>query len=334
MANKRKEISEEHKIYIEEYYNNVSIRQIAKDLGIDKYYVKRYMEENNLTVSNKIKTIRVCDYTSEEEQFIKDNYLNMPYSQIAKKLNKSEQAIRTKISKMGLKNKSEKWSNKELKLLKEVYPKYIGRYLVENYFPNRNIQSINKKAEKLGLKKETNNRFTKNDLKQKLINLANELGRTPLYSELSGRDDIPSVGTYSRYFGGYEQACIECGLEVKKCLFGNYVNTYIAKDNVTLCLSKAELVITNFFIDNNISFEKEKYYSDIFNEDYGYKRCDWYLDEYDIIVEYFGLPNKDYYKKKMDEKYKICKSHKKELIGITDRYVNENKLKKIFKKYI
>jgi len=86
--------------------------------------------------------------------------------------------------------------------------------------------------------------------------------------------------------------------------------TYRSKNN-DLCLSQPELIITNLFINNDLLYEKEAYYS-IFTDDIrcGYKRCDWFLSNGDgIIVEFFGMERRESYKKRMVVKQTICKDN-------------------------
>lgn len=329
----RKKLNQVEQEYIKNNFQYKSILAMERESGISKYYIKEYMKSENLKVEKIPRTIRKDGYSVKEEQFIKENYLRLSYREIGQILGRKESAISSKISKMGL-VKSRKWTQKEIEILKQVYPIYPNSYIIKSYLPHRDKNCMVDKAMELGLKKERKFHYTKEQLKDFLIDFAKELGRTPLTTDIHNNGEIPSVSTYTRYFGSYEQACVECGLEMKQCLFGNYITKNIAKDNKTICLSNSELFITNFLIDNNIRFEKEKTYSDIFNRDYGLKRSDWYLTDYDVIVEYFGLHDKDFYKEKMEQKIKICKQNNKKLIAITDRCLTDNKLQNIFKKFI
>lgn len=335
MANKKKVLTDYQKDYILNNYNSISINKMAEHLNINAHLVKVFIKENNLVITNKIKTSRSCDYTDKDIEFIKNNYFNMAYKDIAKHLNKTEGAIASKVSKMGLSLKSEKWSKYEIEILNKYYPFYSTTYIINKFIPNRNWRTINAKAMELGISKIYRSKFDKDELKNMLIDLSIELGKTPTISDLLNNENIPSPLTYSKYFGSYENACLECGLKPNICLFGNYTNALIAKDNKTICYSNGELTITNYFIDNNIKFEKEKYYSEICNcEKFGLKRCDWYLIDYDIVIEYFGLSNKDYYKIKMDEKIRLCLENSIQLIGITERILTNNVLNKKFKDFI
>lgn len=335
MANNSKSLDINQKQYIIDNYKSKSIRSMSRELGITPYQVKKYMINNKLSIDEKIITKRRCDYTMEQEDFIIQNYKIMPYKKIANILGKTEYAIACKISKMNLELKSKKWTTEELSVLKDVYSNYNSSYISKTYLTNRSVGEINKKAIQLNLCKESRNRFTKSDLKRMLVEFSEQINRTPTATDLMNNENIPSILTYAKYFGGYIEACTECGLKPNMCLFGEYSNMLLAKDDKTWCLSNSELIITNFLIDNNIVFEKEKYYNEICDDvRFGEKRCDWYLPYYNVVVEYFGLSNKDYYKSKMENKIDLCNDNEIPLIPIQDRRLTTSFLKEIFSEYI
>ena len=290
------------------------------------------MNEANLKVEKVPKARRKDGYSLEEEYFIRQNYLTMSYREIGQALGKSEIAISSKISKMGL-IKSNKWSEEDFEKLYQYYPIYPNSYIANKIITNHLRESINVKASELKIKKDRKFHYTKDQLKEILIDFANDLGRTPTLLELSENEEMPSATSFVRYFGNYENLCNECGLKPNFC-FGNREFFHgFAKDGQTLCLSNAELIITNFLIDNNIKFEKEKEYSEIFNQDLGRIRCDWYLKDYDVVVEYFGFPEKEDYRNVMIRKENICKENHKELIGLSGRMTNKT-LQENFNKFI
>jgi len=98
-----------------------------------------------------------------------------------------------------------------------------------------------------------------------------------------------------------------------------------------LVRSKGELIIDNylFFLGISHLYEKVIYLR-------GYRvKCDWYLPEYDVYIEYWGYSGKSYLKRKK-EKLRLYRNQKKKLISIEnwmfyDIYSNFNKL---LKKYI
>ena len=214
-------------------------------------------------------------YTDDDIEFIKNNFLDMKYEDIANILGKTVSSLTTKINNLGLK-KSIKWSKKEKELLIKNYYKYTNYYLSKNILIGRNKDSINTMARKLGLKKSKNKRnkfYDKDELLNALINLAEELGRTPMCDELS-HHGLPSDTTYRRYFGGYKKACLLAGLEPNYVPHGN-AKIYLSSMN-DICYSWSEYIVTEFFIDNEIYYNKEVLYSQIIDsESCGNKRMDW-----------------------------------------------------------
>ena len=107
--------------------------------------------------------------------------------------------------------------------------------------------------------------------------------------------------------------------------------TYLSK-NGDLCLSGAEKKITDFLIDNNISFLKEvPYYKIVNDESCGKMVSDWVLGD-GTVVEYFGMDRHKEYAEKMKRKIELCKRNNVVLIEIFDKELNN--LKKIFEYYI
>ena len=98
-----------------------------------------------------------------------------------------------------------------------------------------------------------------------------------------------------------------------KCLDGHIVR------------SKGELIIDNFLHNNDIQHEYEKTIKIRGNS----IKCDWYLPELDIYIEYWGYFGKEYMKRK-EEKIKLYKQGKLTLLSIEnimfkDIYLNLEK---------
>lgn len=217
---------------------------------------------------------------------------------------------------MGLKN-IDSWSEEEIKLLKEKYPHYTNKELVKRFFPNRNAESIRTMANKNGIIKSNKKKskwYNEENLINDLKELAIKLNRTPRIFEIK-LYNLPSEATYRRYFGSYSNACEIADLDLNMCLFGESLKVYKSM-NGDKCFSQAEVIITDFFILNNIPYKKEEYYKDYINDNRcKTKRCDWIIYD-NIFVEYFGLPDKSYYYKKMEVKRDICKDNDIKLIEL------------------
>ncbi len=101
--------------------------------------------------------------------------------------------------------------------------------------------------------------------------------------------------------------------------------------------SKGELIIDNYLYILGFNHIYEKKIKILKKP----VKCDWYLPDYDIYIEYWGFHGKNYLKRKK-EKIKLYKKAKLKLISIenymfSDIYTNLNKILKRYintKKYI
>jgi hypothetical protein len=286
-----------------------------------------FKKEDIITKAYKLKIKRECyGYSEEDELFLKNNYINMPIEEISKKLKKSQASIMTKASKMGI-IKMEKWSEEDIQKLIKLYPYYTNEELVP-LFPNRTIVGIMSMATmKLGLKKDESflqDKYYESEklrLLSELITFSEELGRTPTGREINENRNMSGLMTYHRHFGSYSDACKEAGLEINSCLFGK--SFHLESKNGDLCLSKKEKEITDLLIDNNIVYKKEVLYKDIIGENIKNIRCDWLINN-EVIVEYFGMAEKDYYKVRMDEKITLCEEKGLKLISLERKDIKNN----------
>jgi hypothetical protein len=262
----------------------------------------------------KIKRLINAEYSEEEIEILKDKYHLLPTKELMKLLPyRSEFSIATKANKLGLVSR-EKWTQEDLNKLKQLYPTTSNTELAKIF--NRSEISIQCTGNENGLYKAKGFRreFTKEELKERLLDFANLLGRTPTVDEVTRNQDMPGFLTYNRYFGSYRDACLYAGLDPNMNLFGETTHVYYSS-NGDLCLSKSELIITEILIDNNIQYEKEYLYCDLISDVCGLKRMDWLVNE-NIVVEYFGLPEKEYYQERMIEKINLCNKNNVKLIQL------------------
>jgi len=290
----------------------------SKDRIIHKAYELNIKRENYYFTDEELNLL-VSNYSLMSTQDLKDTYFP----------NKTISSLACKANKLGLVSR-EKWTESDTNFVLDNYSSMTN--LEISKLLNRTIGSIaifayNNELEKTYSKME----FTKDYLIKSLQNYAFDLGRTPFSEELIFNENIPSGKTYSRYFGSYAIACQESGLEVNTSLFGNTTLSYFSKNN-DVCLSKSEQIITNFFIDNNIKYNKEIYYKNIIDDvRCGMKRTDWVIGN-NVIVEFFGMPEKEQYKIKMNEKIKICEDNNVKLISLYKKDLV--RLDSIFPEYI
>lgn len=295
-----------------------------------------FKKEDIITKAYKLNIKRECyGYSSEDEEFLKENYLILSVEEICNRLNKSPASIMTKANKMGI-VKMGKWSQDEIDKLIKMYPYYTNDELVE-FFPNRSSVGIMSMATmKLGLYKdeeylsERYYKIEKERMLHELIEYANELGRTPTGREIQENKKLSGIASYHRHFGSYSDACKKAGLEVNACLFGK--SFHLESKNGDICLSKKEKEITDLLIDNNIKYEKEVLYKDILKDDtLSNIRCDWLIND-NIVVEYFGMAEKDYYKERMDKKIALCEEKGLILVSLTRNDIRNN-FKGLMKKF-
>ena len=130
------------------------------------------------------------------------------------------------------------------------------------------------------------------------------------------------IHSATRFFGSWNKAIKECGLEPNKQVF---VRKKIKCSDGHIVDSLSERIIDEYLNSNGIKHEIQKEYP---NSNWV---CDFYLTELDIYVEYFGLYEVDEYKEVADKKIKFCKDEGIKLIQIypSDLYPS-NRLDEIF----
>lgn len=277
--------------------------------------------------AKKLNVTRRKIYTEEQIEFLKENYNTMSIKELSEKLGKTEPSIMTKANKLGL-VKMEKWSEEDIQNLIKIYPYYTNEELLK-FFPNRSLVGISSMATmKLNLYKDEkylSEKYYKNEnerMLKELVDYSIELGRTPTSDEVQENKRLSGIASYYRNFGSYSNACRDAGLEINVSLFGKSIH-HVSK-NGDVCLSSKELEITNILIDNNISYKKELLYKDILKDEYLPSiRTDWYIND-EIIVEYFGMAEKEYYRKRMNEKIDLCKVNELPLIELYPNDIKHN----------
>lgn len=284
-------------------------------------------------------------YSQEEIDLINNN-IHLSTNEIVSLLptRRTASAIDCKLNKEKVVRRA-KWSNDEIEIMKKHYSNYTNPDLKRKYLHHRSLSSIQSEADKLGLSKNRDMLFTtKKDGKKEealllLSEYAKSIGRTPTSREVQSNKSLPGIASYHRYFGSYNKACELAGITPNTCIFGELGEIYYSINN-DICFSKSEKVITDILINSKISFVKEVPYRNIVKDDYnekvlGEKRCDWLIND-KIIVEFFGMPEKEDYAKRIKQKVEICKKYNIPLIALyrkdVDR-VNKKTLKAKFEKF-
>jgi hypothetical protein len=311
--------SDEEIKFLTDYYPLTSSTEIAERLNRKKDDVLQKAHNLGLKRNNYY-------WTEHEITVLRNNYNLLKPKELAKLLNRTPRTITTKAIKLGL-TENKNWTVEEDEQLKSLHSSLPNEEIAEIIGRSRN--SVVCRSSILNLKKskeywDSLKCFSEDDLLLKLIELYNILQRTPTQLDLKNHKDYPSSATYRRYFGSYAKACIKAGLEVNNQLFG-HSHTCLSKNN-DLCLSKSEKIITDIFIDNNTKYEKETLYSNVISDDKcGLRRMDWLINN-NIIVEYFGMPDKDHYLLRMNNKIELCQTHNITLVQLyKEDIVSKNK---------
>ena len=258
--------------------------------------------------------------SSDDELFIVENHGKLTAKELAETFNKTTGAITHIWRKHGIIKKTFEWTNEKVELLKECYS-YKTREEILECLEADNWDIISNKADSLKLKRREFLLLKKDELLDYLISLSEELGRTPTIYDLK---EI-SVSPLIKNFGSYANACEAAGLSPNKSERDGAISSVIYSKNGDRCFSASEMVITNFFIDNNVQYEKEVYYTKLSNDKrFGKMRCDWVINKY-IAIEFFGVNDSDY-RKRSDLKIRLCKKNNVPLIPIYPSEITQKKL--------
>ncbi len=306
-------------------YNFMNIKDLSKITGKSIDMIRHIVSKNNIAKLGHF-------WTDNEIEILKNNYDTKSVKELSVLLNRSESAIWTKASELNITNLC--WSDEEKQILIDKYPHYSNKEISAKFLSNREYYSIRTMARKMGLKKSKEKGlkwFNPDTLLEQLKELADKLGRTPTTYELV-ENGLQSEITYRRYFGAYTKACVLANLEVNIPVYmQGHTKAFLSKNN-DICLSSYEVIITNFLIDNNISYKKEQNYNKYINDKRcKYKVCDWIICN-NIFVEFFGLQGLKSYDIRTKEKIQICKDNNVKLIEIYAKDLKQ--LTKIFQEYL
>lgn len=263
-------------------------------------------------------------WTDDKKDFLKKYYYDASWNFLCSELGTTNRSIiRNQAEKLDLKRKRN-FSKEEDDYLKEHYIKLSIKELSD--FLGRSYNSIKTRLSRLSLRNIIDwEKFSEKELLDMLKQLSEELKRTPGIRELTSHG-LPSSAVYKKHFGSYTNACDLVKIKTDS-LYGNRCFS----KNGDVCLSNCEAVVTDYLIDNDIKYKKDEYYSNYIDIK-SRKTVDWVLLLDKTFVEFFGLPNKSYYKKKMEEKRELCKNNNINLIEIFTKDLRD--LDSIFSNYI
>lgn len=262
----------------------IELDKIPTKKEYDKYRIEGYS-------SNRIQDIFGTPYTTFCSTYI-ENY----YNKYDITIDKYKSLISDYMSKV-----------KRVPLCEELG--YTYKFLITNF--NKNYTEI---LNEMGLEPFQYNQISDEKLLEDFYLLYKKLRHVPSYDELDNSEITCNGVTYNRRFGGIENVCNILNIEYDRHYsFG----TICHDNNGVLCNSTKERDISNFFIENNIEYEKEVSYSELIDSDN--RKFDWKIRCNNKIyyVEYFGLYFMDKKESRVIKSY-INKARKK----IKDLYKN------------
>jgi hypothetical protein len=165
---------------------------------------------------------------------------------------------------------------------------------------------------------------------QKLYDL---LERLPFFNDIDNQEWMSSSSTYKKYLGSLPAIWEALDIEVDEDLLGNnYGMGFTCLDkNRGICRSVPEMIITNIFIDLGLEFEKEYLYKNFIPNLKNLYRVDWFLKNYPVTIEYFGLFSEQSlkndtrtgkYSRKVLEKIRLCDLNNVKLIDLYPEDMN------------
>jgi hypothetical protein len=172
--------------------------------------------------------------------------------------------------------------------------------------------------------------YTKDDVINIVIDIGLKTNKTPQRRDCETKLYHAAV----KFFGTWNKAMEACNLKPNH---SRYQKTRLKCLDGHISDSISEKTIDDWFFKNGIRHEKNKNYPS------SKMHCDFYLLDFDVWVEYFGLCGGgiEEYENAMETKEKIIKDNRFNFISLKpdDLYKNKNisyddKLKNIFGKYI
>lgn len=183
---------------------------------------------------------------------------------------------------------------------------------------------------------------TREEMLEAFNNLYLKLKRVPYTRELDG-ENIAKSSTYFNHFGTVENICKLLNIDYSKHYRATGAGNISFDKNGGKCRSFMEQIISNYYIDNNLEFEKETSYNEFIDHDK--RRFDWklHINGKYYYVEYAGMyyPNKMNssmniaYVKKLDNKIKDLKDIGRydECLFILPDDIKTKTLKEIFEPF-
>ena len=140
--------SEDDLTYIKTHYGNDGPASVAKALGRTKAAVTRKAAKLKITANT-------CGnrkhWSSEETEYLKENYNKIPVKEIAIKLKRSQESVKHKAAALSLREKAKTahrpWTEKEVRYMERNYERQPASVTAKRL--KRTIYSVRRKAETL-----------------------------------------------------------------------------------------------------------------------------------------------------------------------------------------
>lgn len=305
--------TDDKKTLLAQYYPNTEWEELYKILGTSS---KNSIKGQAVKLGISRDLYNKCHRSEEEIQYILQHCETETAAEMGRHLNRNSTFVLRVLKDYNREVfRPASLREEDVSLFIELYPKYTNKYLHERYFPYLSKSQLSAQARKFNLVKDSDKGvkwYDKEDLLEQLEHVIREMGRVPMLTELQDHG-LPSEKTFKRYFGGLTKACELIGVERPN--YNQIVDRLYQDDNHNLCLSKVELDISNFLIQQNISFIKEYNYKNVIPSDIaGQRRFDWKIG--DKYIEYFGLINHTHYKSEADKKIQMCKQFNINLLAL------------------
>lgn len=173
---------------------------------------------------------------------------------------------------------------------------------------------------------------TKDELLNDFHDLYMKLGRVPSHEEIDLCEFTTSYNTYVKYFDSIYNILRILNIEIPndQSISAGFVGK---NKNNELCKSTKEIIISNVLLDNGINYKSEVKYSDLYDNTKNKYKMDWYLENYDVCVEYFGMYSENQlnrntlvgrYSRKTKRKIIYCKENNIKLISLYKHDLENN----------
>lgn len=136
--------------YLKEAWGKVSLFEIMESLGRTEDSVMRKAKRLNLDISKPEADILKKRWSTEEDNFIIENYKSTDVEAISQQLGRTVSAIRKRASALGLAEKINRWSNEEMEFLNEKWGILNLDTIAKKL--NRSRNSVLLKAHKMSLR--------------------------------------------------------------------------------------------------------------------------------------------------------------------------------------